>query len=170
MHKLAYLVLSKLELSDGTAKMAEAEEKRYGDLSEDEIDELNKAIDNENTGKVVKKHVNHFRSYLVEKGFDGNFEHHDKKTLCKELKLFFANSRKKGGTLYKLNSYNQCFFAIKKFLSQNNIDITTEDFTTLKETLKMMRKKIAKSGKAKVDHKEPLSREDIVKLYSPGKM
>ena len=142
---------------------------RYGVLSVKDIDQLNKEIDNKNTQRVVKKHVEHFRAYLASNGHDAQFENHSLVELCGELNFFFCNVRTQQGEYYKLNTLNQMHFAVKKYLSQHDVDIGCKEFTTFNESMKMMRKKLAKSGKAKVDHKDPICRDDLIRLYSPGK-
>jgi hypothetical protein len=141
---------------------------RYGSLSLQEIDDLKDFVDSKNTKIIIMKHVAHFRKYLKEKKMDENFESHEKENLCSELKLFLANARNKEGELYKLNTFNQMCFALKKHLMKEGIDWEAEEFVTLRECVKAVRKRISKSGKGTTDHKPSIEKHDLAKLYEPG--
>jgi hypothetical protein len=86
-----------------------------------------------------------------------------------QLKLFCANVRRdQKGELYKLNTFNQIVYALKKHLLKHDIDVDGEEFASYRETTKSMRKKISKAGKGKTVHKESISKDDLITLYSPG--
>ena len=142
--------------------------KRYGELSIEEIDDQNKNIDNPNTLRALRTHVDHFRRYLRDKNIDDHFENHENSALCSQLKLFLANARTKQGELYKLNTFNQMVFALKRHLQKHDISIDGEEFVTLKETVATIRKRITKAGKGKTNHKESISNDDLKTLYSTG--
>lgn len=143
-------------------KMAE----RFASLSKAQIDEQNETIDNENTEKVIKKHVLLVRTYLEAIKKDPNFEKHDIKSMAEELKLFFANVRNKKGEMYKLNTYNQIVYAVSVYLKKSNIDFKNDtEFQQVHATIKKMKKKTCKEGKGTTEHKEPIAKEDLKILY-----
>ena len=55
--------------------------------------------------KATKQTIKVLREYYAEKGLSTKFEDHDKVELDNLLKQFYANARKKDGTMYCKNTF-----------------------------------------------------------------
>lgn len=138
---------------------------RFGSFSTDDIEEIEQKTDKENTKKVIKKSVNALRAFLFEKNLNTDFESLSKTDLDQTLKSFYANARTEKGEFYKLSSFNQLKYGLTKHLKSKDIDITGDDFKKSTETFKAMKKDLMRRGKGSVNHRNPISKGDLQKLY-----
>ena len=139
---------------------------RFGTLSFDEIAEIEKKKDTENTKKVITKSVKALRSFLHERGSNTDFESFPVNDLDDTLKQFYANARTEKGEYYKVTSYNQLRFGVMRYLKEKDIDINGEAFKKSNETFKAVKKDLVRRGKGSVEHRNPISKGDLEKLYS----
>ena len=61
--------------------------------------------DSSSTKKATKQAIKVLREYYAEKGLSTKFEDNDKIELDNLLKQFYANARKKDGTMYCKNTF-----------------------------------------------------------------
>ena len=139
---------------------------RFGNLSMEDIDEIEKNKDSKNTKKVIKKSINILRAFLDEKGQDVNFEDLSNNDLDLVLKDFFANARTEKGDMYKLSSFRQIKYGIGKFLSTKNIDIDGSEFSKSNQAFKAFSVNLIRKGKGGIEHKPPIAKGDLEKLYN----
>ena len=110
---------------------------RFGNLNDDDIEEIIKNKDKKNTKKVVEKSVQVLRSYLQEKNMPDDFENLPEDELDNVLMEFYANARTKSGAFYKINSMDNLRYGISKYLKDSkSIDINSEAFSSSNESFK----------------------------------
>ena len=141
---------------------------RFSCLTEEEIEELRDNRNRENTKKVVKSAVKLFKTYLLEKKEDVNFEEYTNNHLDSILSQFFANLRTEKGQLYKVNSLASIKYGIWKHMKDKGTDIDSAEFEKWQETFKAVKVRSTRQGKGSVDHKQAISNLDLEKLYDPS--
>ncbi len=139
--------------------------KRNASLSEAEIEQLIAQKDAENTQNVIKKSIKLFHMYCKEKGIDGADELSFTE-LDDVLGHFYAELRKQNGELYAKKSLESTRYGLQRhFDTTRNVDIIKDkEFKHSNLVYKSMLVKLKDSGKAKVQHKTPIHKDDMAKI------
>ena len=69
------------------------------------------------------------------------------------------------GEHYKLTSFRQLRYELLTFLKDVDVDLDSDDFKKSNETFTCMKKELVRQGKGSVDHKTPIPKTDLQKLY-----
>ena len=107
-----------------------------------------------------------FESYLKEKKIEIDIEN---VWLNDILTKFYVEVRKQDGSLYSKATLNSIRFGIQRKLSEIRKDVNILDSSHFKGSNEIFRAQcvhLKKEGLAKVNHKKPLSPEDMRKLYA----
>ena len=102
-----------------------------------------------------------FADYVKEKKLR---EPKEKKELAQTLKTFYVEGRKKDGSSYSLR-----FGLNRHFKSTRGIDIMNDvEFNKANKVFTAQCVQLKKDGQAKVQHKPPILKDDLKKLYESG--
>ncbi|XP_062577122.1 uncharacterized protein LOC134238991 [Saccostrea cucullata] len=138
----------------------------FADVEESEITKLLDDKDSVSTKRTIKRSVNLFRTFLMEKRGSGEFEGLSKEELNENLRLFYVSIRTKAGTSLKVSSLNNIKYGLFKYLKDTcKIDVDGPEFNESKQVYKAALTDMKKKGFGSVDHKPPISTEDLKKLY-----
>ena len=141
---------------------------RFATVGQDQYKNILKEMNSLNTHRGTTVAWNQFESYLREKNIIV-----DAKTILKDelndiLKKFYVEVRKVDGGYYKKNTFNSIRFGLqRKFKEFNsNMDIIANtNFAECNLVFKAQCVQLKKNGLAKVEHKPPITPEDMQKLY-----
>ena len=89
--------------------------------------------------------------------------------LNEKLRLFFASVRSRNGESLKTSSLSSMKYGITKYLKEQcKIDFQTDiEFSSSRDVYKAVVTDLKKKGFGSVEHKPPISDEDLQKLYNP---
>jgi len=142
---------------------------RFSELDESELKKLLDGKDSESTNKTVKTSVAVLQHYLEARGKDL----HDLETSSIEecddvLRKVYAEARKEDGTRYaKISMVTLRYRLQKHFLRTRGQDIINDKkYSRSNEMFKAVLVKLKKEGVGECVQKEPITPEDIKKLYS----
>ena len=140
---------------------------RFGNFEEAEIQKLLEDKDSQNTKRSTKVCRGIFEDYLKEK--NANFPQNSEE-LAAILKKFYVEVRKTDGALYTKSSLCSIRFGLKRyFKALQNIDIIKDkEFDEANSVYQAQCTALKKNGRAKTEHKPPITDEDIKKLYKSG--
>ena len=142
---------------------------RFAELSENDLSCLLAEKDAENTKKATKVAMNLFRSYLQEKGLTETEILTSKIKLATVLEKFYPEARKQDGNYYTTASLTAIRFSLQRFFSNHSIDIIKDpEFRESNAAFQATLVKLKREGMAKTQHKPPINKEDINKLYQTG--
>ena len=142
---------------------------RFAELSESDLSCLLEEKDAENTKKATKVAINLFRSYLQEKRLTETEILTSKIKLATVLEKFYPEARKQDGNYYTTASLTAIRFSLQRFFSNHSIDIIKDpEFRESNATFQATLVKLKREGMAKTQHKPPINKEDINKLYQSG--
>ena len=147
--------------------MAEAG-KRFVSVDEVDLKQLLLDKDSKNTKKATKVAFKIFQSYLNEKKIEINLEEISTQELNDLLKKFYVEIRKQDGTMYSRSTLNSIRFGLQRKIHEIRSDINiidSLDFETSNEIFRAQCVHLKKEGFGKVKHKQPITSEDIRKLY-----
>lgn len=144
--------------------------KRFGDLDEESIRELEENKDSRSTKNTIKRSVKIFRAFLKENDMNDNFEDFPRENLNDALKKFYANARTEKGEHYKTNSMSALKYGLSRHLLDHNIDINDAEFSGSNQTFKAVCADLARKGKGGTQHKPAIAKEDMAKLYQECKV
>ena len=140
---------------------------RFASITAEGVDELIKEKDAKNTQRATVTAWNAFLSYVKEKGihFDGNV---DKTYMNEVLRTFYFELRKQNGELYSLNAFRAQRHGLqRKFKAVYDVDIINDPaFEKCNIAFLAQSVSLKKEGKGKVNHKPPITNDDLLKLYS----
>lgn len=147
---------------------------RYKDYSREELEEIVDERDSKNTKKVIAASVKIFDDYLSERGGDyakvGDLDDvAATSTILNDiLRKFYAEIRKQDGSFYAKKSFVTLRFGLQKhFLKTRQDDIINSDaFKSSNEMFRAVLVKMKKHGLGDTVHKDPISPEDLEKLYT----
>ena len=138
--------------------------KRFADLGEAEIKKLLDEKDSVNTTKASKAI---FEEYIREKKL-----HHPEisEELASVLKSFYAEVRKKDGSVYTKNLLCSIRFGLNRYFRSvfNNDIIKDKEFDEANSVHEAQCVALKKRGLVKTEHKPPIADEDIKRLYESG--
>lgn len=140
---------------------------RFEDISEEDLSNLLENRDSLSTKNVVKGAVTVLRTYCREKNVDFPSEGIGKGLLDELLCKFYPAARKTDGNMYSKKSLLSIRYGLQKhFEKLLALDIVNDnDFRTSNRVFQAMLVKLKQHGKSAVQHKEPLSKQDLQKLY-----
>ena len=140
---------------------------RFVSLNEDDINKLVSEKDSKNTVRVIKRSVQLFREFLLEKKISPNFEELSPEDLNSHLKFFVASLRKKSGENLKSASVIQVRYGLSKFLKQKcDLDLNHDDVvSSFREVYKAVLSDLKRKRFGSVQHYPPIEPEDLKKLY-----
>ena len=140
-----------------------ASEERFDAIQEEELLNLLKSKDSKSTKRVVRGAVRVLESFCAEKNIDNI--HAD---LNETLKKFYAGARSKTRELYSKKSLMAIRYGLQKhFEKEKGVDIVNgNEFKEANKIYSAMLIKATQEGKGTVQHKTPLSKEDLLKLYT----
>ncbi len=146
-------------------KMAE----RFPNLSESDLKFLIDQKSSENTKKATKVSHSVLREYLKERGIEEEPLVSTKKELAVVLRKFYAEVRKKNGELYSKSSLVGIRCGLQRYFSTYKMDIIKDpEFSEANAVYQAEISEIKREGKAQTQHKPPINKEDIKKLYESG--
>lgn len=132
------------------------------------IDEWNQLAGSRNTKRVTASSVKLFRQFIKKtKGGRVDFENFDEKSLVDLLIKFFTTVRKPDGDLYTKNGLLSIRFGLRRHL----LDLHKTDITKhprLNSVFTAQINKLKREGKGEIHHYPPISKEDMVKIYTSG--
>ena len=144
---------------------------RFANLSDRELDDLLDGKLSKNSKNIIKSAISTLDEYARSKGT--NLTELEKKS-CSELDKFlgryFAETRKKDCSLYSAKSILTHRYGLAQhFKKACNVDIIrSEEFASSREIFSAALVQLKQAGKGSVTHKQPITNEDFIKLYSSG--
>ena len=110
---------------------------RFVALNDDDINKLVNEKDSKNTVRGIKRSVQLFREFLLEKKISSNFDELLPEDLNSYLKSFVVSLRKKSGENLRSASVIQVRYGLSTFLKQKcDIDLNNNDvFSCFREVL-----------------------------------
>ena len=144
---------------------------RFASVSDEDIASLVDNKDSANTKKATKLAVHIFEQYMKAKNICCNFESVTPTELNNLLRRFWVEARKQNGEMYTKSSLTTIRFGlwrfIKNYMYRPEMDImSSPEFKESNTVFKAQTVQLKREGKAKVQHKPPISEEDLCKLYS----
>ena len=138
-------------------------------LTEDELDNF-LDCDSVNTKKITKYAVNRLEAFAKCVGINSlqDVDHLKADELDKLLSRFYAGLRKDDGTLYTKKSIQSIKYGIHKYFLAKEIDTNAENFRESQQSFKAMSQKLKREGKGFVKHKNPVTKEDMIKINESG--
>ena len=146
-------------------------ENRFASLNEDQVKNLLTESYAKNTTKSTNTSWNIFLAYCQEKKVNISIKTCSKEELNDVLKDFYTSARKTDGNFYSKTSLSSIRWGIQRKIKEvrENIDIINDpEFGTSQRVFDAQCVELKKIGLAKVEHKPPITKNDIVKLYSSG--
>ena len=139
---------------------------RYVRQTEEEMERLLSEKDSKNTKRAISTSVKCFQNYLQANGIDQEFESFETGVLDSRLKEYYASARKADGEHFKKSTLHALRFGLKRFLNDSiNVDISdSRTFTDRNKMVHAVLVDLKKKGFGKVDHKPPITKEDLTKL------
>ncbi len=137
-------------------------------VSDQELGDLIESADSVNTKKQIQYAVSRLEAYAVFTGTSlAAVEALPGDELDVFLSRFFAGLRKADGSLYTKKSMHGIKYGLHRhFKAVKDVDITKSDiFRRSHEAYKAMMVKLKKEGKGSVRHKDPVSKEDMAKIF-----
>ena len=141
---------------------------RFASVSDEDIASLVDNKDSANTKKATKLAVHVFEQYMKAKNICCNFESVTP-TELNNLRRFWVEARKQNGEMYTKSSLTTIRFGLWRFIKncRPEMDImSSPEFQESNTVFKAQTVQLKREGKAKVQHKPPISEEDLCKLYS----
>ena len=137
---------------------------RFVDLNDKEIDELIENKDSKSTKRAINNAKKLFLEYALTKGkTEEDVEKMTAVDLDNLLYGFYPSIRKTDGDHMKLNYLRAIRYGVASNLKTLGMDIYTPDFERSKKSFDASSTQLKKQGKGGVDHKLPLSKEDMKK-------
>ena len=144
-----------------------ASESRFENVESADLLQLLENKDSKSTKSVIKGSVKILEAFCTEKRIP-NLSQLCNAELDETLQLFYAGARTKTKDFYSKKSLVSIRYGLQKhFEKERKIDIVNGDeFKSSNKIFSAMLVKLKKEGKGSVTHKNPLTKEDLVKLYS----
>ena len=146
--------------------MAVSSNRRFGQFTDEDLDDFITSVDSENTQKQIKYGLSVFWEFCSEVGV--NFEDLSLEGLDGILSQFYAGAQNKKGELYTKKSMQAIRFALQHhFMKTRGVDIVKgEQFSRSNKTFKALLVKLKTSGKANVKHHPPISNDDMARIQA----
>ena len=144
-------------------------QKRFADLSEEDLAQILDQKDSKRTKDVIKMSVKLLTDFANEKGLcinDVNQQSLDELQLF--LRRFYAELRKTNGDYYSKKSLITVRYGLQKhFQKSKDIDIVNDAaFANANSMFHAMLTKLKSIGKGDTQHYEPLTNDVLKKLYA----
>ena len=142
---------------------------RFSFRSEEELDTLVENKDAPKTKDAIRFSRSVFTSFCEEIGTPlADVEKKTADDLCSFLRQFYAGLRQSNGQLYSCKSMATIRYGLQRhFKKEIDIDIIhNESFGPANEVFSAMLVKLKAEGKGSVQHKEPITKEDMLKIVS----
>ena len=142
--------------------------KRFVELSEEQVNELKKKTVRKNTTSVTNTSVNTFKKFCKQVNCSKTLEELTKEELNSLLKRFYAGARKENGEVYKMTAFNALRYGLQRhFLELKSWDIKADSsFIECNQIFRTMQVRLKQCGKGKVESYPEIEPDDIRKLYS----
>lgn len=145
-------------------------ESRFATLCEEDLNELELAKDSKKTKQVIGQSVKVLSEYCLQKGtcLAALETELSRDELCGFLRKFYAEVRRVNGEFYSKKSIITLRYGLQRhFVQVRKIDIVQDEwFKPANNMFCAMLVKLKSIGKGQVQHKTPLSKEDMSKLYA----
>ena len=147
--------------------MAETPE-RFASSTDDDIARMLENKDSSSTKRATKQAIKVLREYCAEKDVSIQFENNNKVELNNLLKQFYANARKKDGTMYCKNTMNSIRYGLARYLmAEKKVNIIEDvTFASSNKIFLALLTQLKRNGLAKVNHHPEITKDDLQKLYS----
>lgn len=147
--------------------MAASSTRRFGQFTDEDLDDFITSVDSENTQKQIKYGLSVFREFCSEVGVKIE-EILGLEDLDGILSQFYAGARNKKGELYTKKSMQAIRFALQRhFMKTRGVDIVKgEQFSRSNKTFKALLVKLKTSGKANVKHHPPITNDDMALIQA----
>ena len=143
---------------------------RFASVSSDEIDNIIQNKDAENTRKQMEVFFSTLKDYMRQKNIYCSFETAPKEEIDNILAKFWVEVRRTDGEMYKVTSFKSMRAAIQRKLKKirgDNFDIINDSaFGRSNSVFNAQKATMKKQGLGKVEHHQPISEEDMHRLYS----
>ena len=142
---------------------------RFASVSDEDIASLVDNKDSANTKKATKLTVHVFEQYMKAKNICCNFESVTPTELNNLLQRFLVEARKQNREMYTKSSLTTIRFGLWRFIKNCHpeMDImSSPEFQESNTVFKAQTVQLKQEGKAKVQHKPPISEDVLCKLYS----
>ena len=137
---------------------------RFASLGEEELDEIIDQKDARSTKKVINTAMNVLKAYSEYKGFSIS-ETITAIELSKFLRSFYAEVRRSNGELYSKRSMITLRYGLQRHFNKFCFDIVSDSkFKEANDMFHAVLVKLKKEGKGSVDHKDPITKEDFLKI------
>ena len=139
---------------------------RFSTLNEDDLEALLESTSSENSKRVVSYSVRILNDFCVAKSLDLATE--SRADLDQILRNFYASARTQKSDLYSKKSMLSIRYGLQKhFEKSHKFDIINDpEFKEANKMFSAMLVQVKKAGKGDVQHKNPLTTEDLRLLYS----
>ena len=148
------------------ATIAETPE-RFASSTDHDIATMLEDKDSSSTKKATKQAIKVLREYCAEKRLSTQFEDKDKVELDNLLKQFYANARKKDGTMYSKNTMNSIRYGLARyFMTEKKVNIVEDvAFGSSNKVFSALLTQLKRNGLSKVNHHPEITKDDLQKLY-----
>ena len=135
----------------------------FDSIQEEELLKILEKKDSESTKRVVRGAVRIFDSFCTEQNID-----RDNEDLNDTLKKFYTGARSKTRELYSKKSMIAIRYGLQKhFEKEKGVDVVHgKEFKEANKIFSAMLVRVTQEGKESVQHKTPLSKDDLIKLYT----
>lgn len=140
---------------------------RFASKNDVDIESMLADKDSKSTKKATKQAVKILREYCAEKELPTEFENINKVELDNLLKHFYANARKKDGTLYSKSTMNSIRYGLARYLmNEKKVNIVEDvSFGSSNKVFSALLVELKRNGMAKVNHHPEITKDDLQKLY-----
>ena len=141
---------------------------RFADVSDNELNKLLEDRHSINTKHSTTLAWRVFEAYTQAKNINLDLLSIEKSELCEILRKFYVEIRKSDGTMYTKSSFRTIRGGLQRkiYESRKDIDIiNSPEFVIANEVFAAQCVYLKQIGLAKVQHKLPISQEDVWKLY-----
>ena len=149
------------------SESSRSERRCFSSVSEEDLDTLVEEIDAKNTKDVISFSQRILMSYCKEKDIEfGSLNNFSEAELCSFLRTFYAEVRQSNGDYYAKRSLITLRYGLHRhFQKVRSIDINNNtSFKAANDVFRGMLHKLKEAGKGAVQHKEPITPEDMRKI------
>jgi integrase len=142
---------------------------RFVHLNSGDLENLIEERNSVNTTRVINSSVAILKTFCDETGRNITELYSNSKAELRDvLKLFYGGLRNSDGEIYAKRSMISIRYGLQKhFMKKRQLDIVNDlDFKEANNVFLAVCAKIKKEGKSAVVHKEPVTRQDLQKLYT----
>ncbi|XP_063952768.1 uncharacterized protein LOC135153558 [Lytechinus pictus] len=139
---------------------------RFASLGEEQLEEIIDQKDARSTKRVITLAENVLKAYCEHKGFTIQ-ETITSTELSNFLRSFYAEVRRSNGELYSKRLMITLRYGLQRHFSKFGFNIVNDpEFREANDMFHAVLVKLKKEGKGSVDHKEPITKDDFLKIKS----